>query len=42
MNIDITYEKARIGRDGDGVLLQNALVTSTPFGLPAGVAKENT
>ena len=40
MNIDITYEKARIGRDG--VLLQDALVTSTPFGLPAGVAKENT
>ncbi len=36
------YEKARIGRDGGGAVLQNALVTSTPFALPEGVAEEET
>lgn len=34
------YEKARIGRDGGGVIMQNALVTSTPFTLPESVAEE--
>jgi len=37
---DYIYEKARIGRHGGGVVLQNALVTSTPFALPEGVAEE--
>ncbi len=36
------YEKARVGRDGGGVLLQHALATSTPFALPEGVAEEKT
>ncbi len=36
------YEKARVGRDGGGLVLQNALVTSTPFALPEGVAEEET
>ncbi len=35
-------EKARIGRDGGGVVFQNALATSTPFTLPEGVAEEGT
>ncbi len=34
------YHKARIGRDGGGVMLQNALVTATPFALPEDVAEE--
>lgn len=37
---EFIYEKARIGRDGGGVLLQNALVTSTLIGLPDDVAEE--
>ncbi len=36
------YEKACIGREGGGMVLQNALVTSTPFALPEGVAEEET
>ena len=36
------YEKAHIGRDGGGVLHQNALATSTPFALPEGVAEEES
>ncbi len=39
---EFIYEKARVGRDGGGVLLQHALVTSTPFALPEGVAEEKT
>ena len=39
---EFIYEKARIGRDGGGVVVQNALVTSTPFALPEGVADEET
>ncbi len=35
-------EKARIGRDGGGVVMQTARVTSTPFVLPEGVAEEHT
>jgi len=34
------YEKAGIGRKGGGVIMQNALVTATPFTLPEGVAEE--
>ena len=34
------YEKARVGRDGGGVVFQIALTTSTPFPLPEGVAEE--
>jgi len=36
------YEKARIGRDGGGVLLQNTLVTSTPHDLPEDLPEEET
>ncbi len=35
-------DKARISRDGGGVVFQNALATSTPFALPEGVAEEQT
>ena len=35
-------EKTRIGREGGGVVFQNALATSTPFALPEGVAEEET
>ncbi len=34
------YEKAGVGRDGGGVVLQHALATSTPFVLPEGVSEE--
>ncbi len=37
---DYIYEKARVGRDGGGVVLQHALATSTPFALPKGVTEE--
>lgn len=37
---ELICEKARISRDGGGVVFQNALVTSTPFNLPEGVAEE--
>jgi len=37
---DYIYEKAGIGRDGGGVIMQNALVTATPFTLPEGVVEE--
>ena len=36
------YEKAGVGRDGGGMVLQHALVTSTPFALPEDVAEEKT
>jgi len=35
-------EKARINRDGGGVVFQNALVTSTLVTLPEDVAEEQT
>ena len=35
-------DKARINRDGGGVVFQNALVTSTLFTLPEDVAEEQT
>ena len=34
------YEKARVGRDGGGVVMQSALATSTPYILPEEVAEE--
>ncbi|MDJ0862617.1 MAG: hypothetical protein QNJ87_00965 [Gammaproteobacteria bacterium] len=37
---EFIYHKARIGRDGGGVMLQNALVAATPFALPEDVAEE--
>ena len=37
---EFIYKTARVGRDGGGVVLQNALLTSTPFVLPEGVAEE--
>lgn len=39
---EFIYEKARVGRDGGGVVLQNALAAATPFALPEGVAEERT
>ncbi len=36
------YEKARVGRDGGGVVLQSALVTSTPYALPEGLPEEKS
>ncbi len=37
---DFIYEKARIGRDGGGAVLQNALTNLTPYSLPEDVAEE--
>ena len=37
---DFICEKARIDRDGGGVVFQTALVTSTLFSLPDDVAEE--
>ena len=37
---DYIYEKARVGRDGGGAVLQSELATSTPYSLPEDVADE--
>ncbi len=34
------YEKARVGREGGGAVLQSALPASTPYSLPEDVAEE--
>ncbi len=35
------YEKARVGRDGGGAVLQSTLTNSTPYSLPQDVAEED-
>ena len=37
---EFIYEKAGVGREGGGAVLQTALNTATPFALPEGVAEE--
>ena len=37
---EFIYEKARVGRDGGGAVMQSALATSTPYTLPEDVAEE--
>ena len=39
---EFIYETARVGRDGGGIVIQNALAAATPFVLPEGVAEEKT
>ncbi len=39
---EFIYETAHVGRDGGGIVLQNALAAATPFALPEGVAEEKT
>ncbi len=37
---DYIYEKARIGREGGGIVLQSPLLGATPLLLPEGVPEE--
>ncbi len=39
---EFVYEKGRVGRDGGGVVFQQALATATPFALPEGVTEEKS
>ncbi len=39
---EFIYEKGRVGRDGGGVVFQQALASATPFALPEGVAEEKS
>ena len=36
------YEKARVGRDGGGIVIQSALATATPYTLPEDLPDERT
>ena len=37
---DDIYDKARVGRDGGGAVLQSIPATSTPYSMPKDVAEE--